>query len=77
MAGAITTIEILVIIAMALIPVGIIMGVMAAIKATNEENKKKKSKMIWRMALYFSFPFILLLIIVLVWGLFYFLFLTP
>ncbi len=72
MAGAITTIEVLVIIAMAFIPVGVIMGVMAAIKATNEENKKKKGKLIWRMILYFAFPFILLFMIVAVWGLFIF-----
>lgn len=72
MEGATTVIEFLVAIAIAFIPVSIIMGVVSAIKASDEENSKKKKDAIWRMVLYFTFPFILLFIIVAVWGAFYF-----
>lgn len=73
MQGAVSVVEFLVTLAIALIPVGIVLGVITAIKATNEETKKKKERLIRRMILYFAFPFILLIMIVVVWGLFIFL----
>ncbi len=73
MNGAVSVIEFLVTIAIALIPVGIVLGVVTAIRATNEETEKKKKRLIRRMCIYFAFPFVLLLMIVAVWGLFIFL----
>ncbi len=51
------------------IPVGIIIGIILAIKASDEQDKNKKKKAIWLMVLSFLAPIVLLFVVVSVWGL--------
>lgn len=51
------------------IPVGIIMGIVLAVKASDEQDKSKKKKKIWWMIISFIAPIVLLFIVLSGWGL--------
>lgn len=52
-----------------LIPVGIILGIVLAVKASDEQDKSKKKKTIWFMITSFIAPIVLLAVVISAWGL--------
>ena len=50
------------------IPAGIILGIVLAIKASDEKDKSEKKKIIWWSAISFITPVVFIFVVLIVWG---------
>ena len=62
-------IEIFIALCVLLIPVGIVLGIIFAVKAVGEKDSAHKVRNFWIMGMSFVLPFVLMFVLLSVWGL--------